>query len=314
MTATNKAFINAYSSAQTQGNVRPLRGEPGSHAFFGTTTHDSTTASSDGEAVVNAAATHDQPLASSSAVDTLTVETPRIDRPASAVRRPLSAVQAEEIFGFESPSLTTCTPVWPAMCQQLLAQSAERYDTVLRKLTASSTGVLIGIVGTAPRSGCTTTSICLAQRSSALGFPTALVDGNLSHGGLAAALEVDQFSSWGSLLHSSAPVSSATYTASNCRVDLLLTEPLPAPQLDSTARFRASLVAGVLRRKYERVVIDFGSVAHDNTSTIADLATAIGVDYLIATATPYTTSDQLHATSKKLHDHGLKLAGVIQAT
>lgn len=313
MTTTNKAFIHAYSSSQTAGNVRPLRGEQRTHAFFGTSTHESSNASIEAEAVIHAVATSDESPTSTPGAETITVETPRIDRPPSAVRRPLSAVQAEEIFGFESPPLKTCTPVWPQTCQQLLARSADRYDAVLRKLPASDHGVLIGIVGTAPQSGCSTTSICLALRSAALGFTAALVDGNLTHGGLAASLQVDRFLSWGSLLQSNAAVTSATQTANDVGVDLLLTEPLQATLLDSTARFRASLVAGALRRNYERVVIDLGCATHDDASTIAELATAMGVDYLIATATPRTTSDQLHATSKKLHEHGLKLAGVIEA-
>ncbi len=277
-------------------------------ALFGTSESVSATA-----VVRRPPTTHRPDSNASDTRTTATVDAPRFDPAEHSVRRPLSAVQADELFGFTRSAAYGCEPRWPESCQQLLALAADRYDSVIRSLPAGNAGTLIGIVGTVPQSGCTTTAICLALRTAALGFKAALVDGNLGQGGLAAALEVDHFQSWGGLLATSESVASAIQSAGDVGVDLLLTDPLLQPVLESTARFRASLAAGMLRRKYERVVIDLGCPPTAGPCLAADLAAAMGIDLLIATAVPTSTATNLDTTIELLDRYGLAAAGVIEA-
>ena len=109
-------------------------------------------------------------------------------------------------------------------------------------------------------------------------------------------------------------MASAILSADDDGVDLLLTEPLAESRLESTSRFRASLAAGLLRRKYQRVVIDLGCPQHIGGSMVADLTAAMGLDHIIATTTPATTTDQLDTTRTALADIGLTIAGVIEAS
>ncbi len=324
MTTTNKAFIDAYNLSPTQSGARPRQRGPLNHELLGTSEWVSATARVDemhsglpSGALPNvgqpSSYAHTSSTLEISTLDTTTLETPRIDRGAGAVRRPLSAVQADELFQFPQTERQGCEPCWPELCQNLLAQAADRYDAILRKLPNGGAGTLIGIVGAAAESACTTTAICLALRSSALGYTAALVDGNLTHGGLASVLQVDHFLSWAKLLNTSTSVATAVHSAEEVGVDLLLTDPLPTPVLESTSRFRASLAAGVLRRKYQRVVIDLGCPTQGDACLVGDLAAAMGIDFLIATATPSTTAGDLAATSAAMEQCGLELAGVVEA-
>ena len=158
MNTTNKAFIDAYNQAKRRMPVQPVR---------------------IGELADELLATGEMVSATAVNIADLPIPDQRVDRAEAAPRRPLSAVQADELFRFDPPAAEQSQPRWPELCQQLLAEAAERYDAVLRMLPASHTGLLIGIVGVEPRSGCTTSAICLALRSSALGYDTLLVDGNL---------------------------------------------------------------------------------------------------------------------------------------
>ena len=285
---TNKAFIDAYQSSFSKPAVSSIDTDPLIDAFFGT-----------------------EPTTTSETPIELRV--PRIDPPQGAVRRPLSAVQADEFANIGGPTVSACTPQWPVLCQQLLAQAADRYDAVLRQLPQTSTAALIGVVGATPQAGCTTTAICLALRSAALGFAAALVDGNFASGDLARTIQVEQYSSWGALLGSSMSIATAIQTADDVGLDLLLTDALRESGLESTARFRASLAAGVLRRKYQQVIIDLGCPTETGAGLLADLSTAMGVDFLIATTSPSTTQANLDNITTTLGDHGLQISGVIEA-
>lgn len=304
MTTTNKAFIDAYSGTAGARTVSPIRSDAAAAVFFGTSEFVSAAAPA---TIANRDEQLSEPASATQSA------THRAERRPGAARRPLSQVRAEELFDLHESATETCEPTWPPKCQQLLARAADRYDAVLRKLPGGSTGTLIGVVGAAARSGCTTTAICLALRSSALGFTTALVDGNLAHGGLAAALDMQHFTSWGKLLGTSASIASAVHPVEAVGVDLLLTNPLAAQSLEATARFRASLAAGVLRRKYERIVIDLGTPGPGEADLVADLTAAMGIDYLIAAATPQTSANDLLAARAALSEFGLNLAGVIEA-
>ena len=304
MTSTNQAFIDAYRSGARNQRVSPIRTGEDAQTFFA------------GGEIVAATVSSTVDLEQAEVAPPHSVSTdeaPSIDRDRRTARRPLSQVQAENLFELPQPDSAAFDPTWPEQCQELLAKAADRYDTVLRKLPSQATGTLVGIVGTGGQTGCTTTAICLALRSSALGHRVALVDGNLSHGGLAAALEVDSYASWARVLASNAPIATAIQSAEDVGVDLLLTEPIGTPTLEATARFRASLAAGVLRRNYERVIVDLGSPTASKVNLVADLTAAMGIDFLIATATPNTTDNDLKATAAALSEFGLNLAGVIEA-
>lgn len=309
MTTTNKAFIDAYKTPPSRSASR-LAAEQSQVAAQ---------LASCSEIVLGEPFTFDsidlpgvaEPEAAEVA-ETQPAETAQAV-PQPSVRRPLSQVQAGELFGLAPTARRTSQPEWPAGCQQLLARAADRFDTLLRQLPSSSTGTLIGVIGAAPGAGCTTTAICLALRSSALGLRAALIDANLTSCGLAAALSLQQFTSWTDTLETGDSILNATYTASEVGVDLLLARSLDQAQLSSTARFRASLGAGSLRRHYDRVIIDLGCPAHDSGQSAADLAAAMGVDILLACRTAACSDDQVASAVAALGDYGVQVGGLIEA-
>jgi Mrp family chromosome partitioning ATPase len=298
MTTTNKAFIDAYNSSRRAAPVRASL---------------STAESMDAHVVIT-----DSVAMAVETIDTSEVgdwasspaSEPQTATRRPSVRRPLSQVQADELFGFQ-PQRTQKSAAyrWPEMCQQLVARAADRYDSLLRQLAGGPTGTLVGVVGVKPGAGCTTTSICLALRSSALGRRTSLVDGDIVHGGLAKALGVSQYASWPEVLAAGESIQSALVPADDVGIDLLLGGSRRSTDIESATRFRASLAAGSLRRHYERVVIDLGNVARGEVS----LATSMGIDYLFATRTPDCTDADVRATVEALTAAGLGLAGVIEA-
>ncbi|QDU54429.1 P-loop NTPase family protein [Aeoliella mucimassa] len=308
--STNKAFIDAYNTAS---RPKPL----------------TTPAVSSGDTAVMFSASElvladafDMPYLSDEAADDSAPETAvatETSEPAEspAKRKPLSQVRAETLFGLRkdaSHARGSSKPNWPLVCQQVLARSADKFDAVLRKLPNESPSTLVGLVGASSPSGCSTAAICLALRSSALGYNTLLLDGNLAKAGLAEQLEVTRYSSWIDKLLAGDKIESALLQGDVSGVDLLLAKPMIGGELEPNSRFRASLAAGVLRRKYHRVVIDFGAAVVPQSGLAADLAAALGVDYLLATAAPSTTEHDLAQAVVSLDQFGLKLAGVIEAT
>ncbi|WP_425396854.1 tyrosine-protein kinase family protein [Aeoliella sp.] len=300
MTATNKAFIDAYNSSPSRPVARhapqqPLELEP---------------LMSSSQIVLSEPFTFDsanlpevQPAQPNA--------TELSDAKQPAVRRPLSQVQAGELFGINPAPARTSEPQWPEGCQQLIARAADRFDSLLRQVPSSSTGTLIGVAGVAPGVGCTTTALCLALRSSALGLRAALVDANLPSFGLGKMLELDHYTSWTDALVTGESILNTAHTATEVGVDLLLARSLPDAQLSSTARFRTSLAAGALRRQYDRVVIDLGCPTSGQSA--ADLAAAMGVDYLIACRTPAANDDQVASTVAAMGEFGVQVNGLVEA-
>lgn len=351
MSTTDKAFIDAYKTSRTRrqrmsGVSGPDYGADAAEAatgeavvydtFVGTSEVVSATASTlrlDGSheeqlpGPPHNPPTH-KPLASP------TPQTVFGLGKSGSVRRPLSAVRAEragQAFGdagetdipeINTPAVAKRTggnifepagASWPEECQQLLAAAADKYDAVLRMLPSSSCGLLIGMVGDAAESGCTTSAICLALRSAALGYSTALVDGDLTHPCLAKTLHHTSYTSWAELLSSGQSISSAIESTGEGDVDLLLAGPASTGELEAPAGFRASLAAGLLRRKYQRVIIDLGCPSTSNTSLAAELAAAMGVDFLFATTAPTSPTEQMTSTCSLLAEHNLEIAGILQA-
>ena len=294
--STNKAFINAYNTPVRPPIAPVLTAEP--ELTFNTS-----------ELVFTGVYT--PPVA--------TEETSTTSEAAEAIptkRKPLSQVRAETMLGVRQDPphpVASSTPQWPLACQQLLARSADKFDAVLRMLPSHSPSTLVGVVGASDGSGCSTTAICLALRSSALGFNTLLMDGNLSQAGLAKQLQVGRFTCWLDKLVTGQAIESALVRGDASGVDLLLGNTVEANELEAEPRFRASLAAGTLRRKYQRVIIDFGRANDRQAKLTADLAAALGVDFLLATASPATTEAHLSSTVASLDQQGLKLAGVIEA-
>lgn len=333
MNTMNKAFIDAYQSPRTT-QPQPVvpEGEYDSfeyETFVGTSELVSATATvlriDGGHAEASSNAPHQRPNTKPATPQSVF----GMGKTSVGARRPLSTVQAEregraDATSVEAPAshsraltggniFEPVEPCWPEECQQLLATAADKYDAVLRMLPASSAGLLLGIVGDAVASGCTTTAICLALRSAALGYSTILVDGNLPQPDLACALKCSQYSSWGELLATSQSIATAIQSNGQGDVDLLLTGPNSIAELNAPARFRASLAAGLLRRKYQRVIIDLGQPRASDECLAADLAAAMGVDFLFATTAPTSQADNLASACAVLAKHSLEIAGVLQA-
>jgi Mrp family chromosome partitioning ATPase len=321
MTSTNRAFIEAYRSPP--GRRASSDSAPGGAPFIGTSELVSATAPIDLPVIVpdEAQGRDDSvlpagPQPSRGLFRSGTTGSRSVKRPLSSLRGD-AALSLDEVVAEEAQGerYLTNQPKWPLSCQQLLAAAAEQYDAVLRKLPADSyNGVMVGIVGAAREAGCTTTAICFALRSAALGYSTALVDGDLVNPALAQLLDVESYEPWEQLLNSGQPVTSALVPADDVGVDLLLAGPTAANELDAPARFRASLAAGALRRKYQRVIVDLGqAVSADGANLAVDLAAAMGIDHLIAFSSPRSTSEQLDAALHDLDSHGLDVAGIVAA-
>lgn len=295
MTATNKAFIDAYNSSRRTSPVRTPQLDVGPVESQVVTVH----AAGVPVGTIDTSEVRDW-------ANTTPTSAP-VRRPVA--RRPLSQVQADELFGFAPPRKQPSGCQWPEVCQQLVAQGADRYDTLLRQLAGGTTGIILGIVGVKPGSGCTTTAICLALRSSALGRHTALVDGDITRGRLAKNLGIEQYASWPEVLATGESIQSARVAADDVGIDLFLGGSHRSTQVESATRFRASLAAGVLRRQYERVILDLGSTDRGELG----LATSMGIDYLFATKTPDCTDADVRAMVQALTAAGLGLAGLIEA-
>lgn len=311
MTATNKAFIEAYGA---------MARKSASSSATPTSVADCTPSASNtllgsSELVLATTDIAAEPLTVTAIAESTATTTQASKRPAP--RRPLSQLQAEDLFGFDKPRSAsrpaTSALQWPPRCQQLLGLAADRYDALLRQAPTATNSALMGVVGAGPQSGCTTTAICLALRSSALGFRTALVEGDFTSGGLAKALKLSEFTCWSTALTSETAVATTVIATGDVGVDLLLTKPHPEGELDSTARFRASLAAGALRRNYQRVVVDLGCPANGKSYPSADLAAALGVDMVVGVTAPHTTDEVLDSTNVALAEYGLKFAGLLEA-
>lgn len=318
MTATNRAFIEAYSAparrSATPAAVAPEAADRAASACGAELASSVELGSS--ELVLADASMAAEPLTVAAIAENGPAPTTGGKR--LSPKRPLSQLQAEELFGFrETPKpaqQAALAPEWPQRCQQLLGLAADRYDAVLRHAPSATNSSLIGVVGAGPEVGCTTTAICLALRSSALGFRTALVEGNFASGGLAKALNMAQFTCWSTALSSDIAVTHTTISTGDVGVDLLLALPRDAGELDATARFRASLAAGVLRRNYQRVVVDLGFPTEGSSLyPSADLAAALGIDMVLGVTAPHTLTDALDSTAATLAEHGLQIAGLVEA-
>jgi len=343
MSTTDKAFIDAYKttngrrqrmSATSNAGAEPAESTSNFveyETFVGTSEVVSATAST-----LRLDASHDEhypaPPHNPPTHEPISSPTPKSVfglGKAGGVRRPLSAVRAERsgkaLDGSGETNDTTSAktaqgnifepmgPTWPAECQQLLASAADKYDAVLRMLPSSNAGLMVGIVGDAAESGCTTTAICLALRSAALGYSTVLVDGDLTHPCLAKSLRHGSYTGWGELLGTSQSISAAIESTGEGDVDLLLAGPHSTEQLEAPARFRASLAAGLLRRKYQRVIIDLGCPTTSSKSLAAELGSAMGIDFLFATTAPTSPAEQMTSTCDLLSKHNLEIAGILQA-
>lgn len=306
MSSTNQAFINAY---QRPRPAAAITGAASPEAVSTAAAPYCDFAASAGFAQVDS---FDTTTALSASVEPATA-TANDDRAAApAPRRPLSQVQADQLFGFSPRPVEKPSLQWPEVCQRLLARSADGYDTLIRQLPTQSAGVLVGLVGAASGTGGTTTAICLALRSAALGYNACLVDGDLAGSRLASTLGMGRTACWLAAMESGASIMSIAHTAQDVGVDLLLAGNSHEGQLSSTARFRTSLAAGMLRRKYQHIYVDLGSMGADNSDAIADLAAALGVDYLIATSTPHH-AHALPAAVAALAQHGLTFSGIVEA-
>lgn len=290
MTSTNRAFIDAYRSRRVvqpaASTARPFAEPP--------------------ILVVEEAEDSTEPVATANA-RCEPVKGPSSRRPLSTFRDQVAAPGrgTSTIRAASAESL-----VWPERCRQLLAAAADEYDTVLRSATS---GPLVGIIGASPEVGCSTTAICLALRSASLPCPTALVDANLAAPGLAAMLGAKVDRPWNQVLKGD-ELLTAVVRASSEGIDLLLAGPAALDELTPTAKFRASLAAGWLRREYERTIFDLGSVATPGGDRLAaDLAAAMRLDQLLVVTGRRTTNDELACTLRRLNSRQLQVTGIIAA-
>ena len=356
MTSTNRAFIDAYQATPRSQTARSqASGEPTlvvtpfvgtSEMVFASTTYDQTPEATPAEVALgtgtratrvthsvtttppaphawghlNAAKSQRQAKRSLSALRAEAEGHAQLQQQiaqanqAAATSSPAIVTPIVEATGMETTGIEAN---WPTLCQKLLAESAEQYDALLRRLSAeASTGVMVGLVGAASGVGCTTTAICLAIRSAALGYSTLLMDANLSRPALAAQLGIETFQGWERLLQSNQSIESALLPAGEVEIDLLLAGPESVTQLDLSTRFRASITLGKLRRQYQRVIIDLGAPAADSSQAEHPsmlLAAALGIDHLLAVTSPESTNEQLDSTFSQLESYHLHAAGLIVA-
>lgn len=204
------------------------------------------------------------------------------------------------------------SPRWPTICQQLLADVSCEYDTLLRATVAtSSTGMLLGVTGVTPQSGCTTTAICLALRAAALGKSTLLVDADWDRPNLASILELQPSEPWPSLIRQGRPVTEGFLSRGDAGVDLLLNAKGNVLDVDATNTLRLTLAAGAMRRKYQCVIFDLGCVADEHPG--GRIATALGIDQVLLVANPTSTDREVELACSSIERRRMALHGILQA-
>ena len=119
MTATNKSFIDAYKTSPTRTATRlaPEQPQPvapvlgGSEIVLGEAfSYDS----------INLPPVHETTATEAAATEAQVAEPRRHAPQQPAVRRPLSQVQAGELFGLQPQPTRTSQPQWPEACQELI--------------------------------------------------------------------------------------------------------------------------------------------------------------------------------------------------
>ncbi len=336
MKTTNQAFVDAYRQASRPANANAdMKAEPVAriapvasplpswqNTEIATWHLPSDGPTSEGPATEGPAtdvATHE--ATSWTRIDAAHVEAPHFETPqAKRVRRRLSEIAAERFRHESRPkddavakkiaSTASGELVWPEICADLLAEAAPQYDGALRNLVAAHPeSLVLAIVATRPKLGCTTTAMCLALRAATLGMRPLLLEASDSHLGQQLGMSADN-GWWQLATRRDSPLRAIRFDARSGVAVLPTGAPLPA-QVDSATMFELGSICGTLRQKHRAIVVDLGVITSPTESARAGrLLSAIGVDSILALA-PAGDEAGVVSLRSNLATHASQLAGVL---
>jgi len=206
---------------------------------------------------------------------------------------------------------------WPPVCRTLLQQSGTQLDHAARLILsrARAEKSLVGVLGLFPGVGATTTSLCLAARTTAPGRRVVLVDANFSRPRMATLLDAMPTAGWEDFLKHSAPLSDAIIHATEDQLDMLAlgSRPVKDPQA-LVGGLQAAVTAGLLRHAYDLVLVDLGTFFNPASQPILlELTSNMGIDGAIAVTGP-EPADPRDVTTivEHLGRGGCELLGIIE--
>ncbi|MBI82117.1 MAG: hypothetical protein CMJ81_02885 [Planctomycetaceae bacterium] len=152
---------------------------------------------------------------------------------------------------------------WPEVVQDLLDFSEDAFAFAVRRcVDAMEAGDrTLALAAHGMGDGCTTVTLCLANRLVQAGFTVAVVDADLKQPDLAACLEIDVTTGWDSLIESAGCLSEVAVSSLNDRITLIpwcqgAVQPVASPEL----HLAIVKMLSDLTQHYDMVLIDVGTL------------------------------------------------------
>ena len=160
--------------------------------------------------------------------------------------------------------------------------AAAQYDEALRSLCSTHDGtLLLGVLSSRPKTGCTTAAICLALRAATLGLRPLLLEATSAS--LADQLGMSTKTGWWPLtVRRESPLRAAHFDARSGVAVLPSGDALP-DEIEPAELFELASAIGTLRQKHRIVIVDLGAVdTPTSAARTTRLSSAMGIDRLIA--------------------------------
>jgi Mrp family chromosome partitioning ATPase len=181
------------------------------------------------------------------------------------------------------PALEVDLVKWPAICQELLTQYADRFDGLTDEICrrASREKLLVAITGLRRGEGRTVLSMCLARRLAAANLKLALVDADFENPHLAGNLGLAVDRGWESIIDGDASAHDLMIESIVDRFALLpLQASVPHAKVVASA-YRLAATLDQLVEHHEVVLIDAGPIDADENHQHWLLNPAIRIDAVI---------------------------------
>ncbi|MEM9659146.1 MAG: hypothetical protein AAF961_12365, partial [Planctomycetota bacterium] len=178
-------------------------------------------------------------------------------------KRPLSTFMQPAVVEAEfRPALEVDQFGWSGVCRgaMSLGQDAWRDAVEAVSRACDEQRTLVGVAGAGDKTGCTTVIACLARMLAGTGRKTVVVDGCFSRPNLARELGVEVEVGWGDVLAGRLPLDEVMVQSLNDKIAMLPLAGGGTSAAELLESMQASTTAGVLRRHYDVVLVDLGSL------------------------------------------------------
>jgi Mrp family chromosome partitioning ATPase len=202
--------------------------------------------------------------------------------------------------------------IWSARCQEVIAATTAGLDALARQLLADnlSDSKVLAVTGCGRGEGRTTFLLALARRLAGAGSRVAVVDADFGNGQLARQLGLSVRVGLEDVLLGDLSVEEVLVESLEDRIALL---PLrsPAAGQGSPDKLRLAVALGILREKYDAVLVDAGPSADAPRESVLAQGTGVAAALVIRDARN-TTDAQLDQAHAHLDAAGIELLGIIE--